>query len=270
MSKFIKVNGNLAQISVTSSVNVWGVNGAGEIWNYIGPDPTSKNPWQQIAGNFARDLSQGSISAGSLANVWGINSAGQVWKYTGTPPPAKPSSGSNPWQEMAQSLPGGEFSGAYQVAAASDGTVWLIVRSRAGEGLPPVPFGDPVFSISRLLSDGTFKPIKGNLWQISVGSAKSVWGLDPEGNIYSYTQDDNNPWNLILGTSPVFLRPPMVWCAELTAQAKSSNTSVHPPLRSRRQVRIRGNRLPGDTLRKFQSDPRTTLGVSTPKATSIG
>jgi len=42
---------------------------------------------------------------------------------------------------MAQSLPGGEFSGAYQVAAASDGTVWLIVRSRAGEGLPPVPFG---------------------------------------------------------------------------------------------------------------------------------
>jgi virginiamycin B lyase len=45
----------------------------------------------------------------------------------------------------------------------------------------------------------TWKKVSGSLVAISAGSRTDVWGIDPAGSIYRYTNYDANPWIKIDG-----------------------------------------------------------------------
>lgn len=183
------IPGGLSQVSAGSANNIWGVNSAGNIFNFTGtfnPIPgglscvsaasdgtvwgvnsggniyrRDGNSWTQIPGGLMQ------ISVGSAKNVWGVNSGGNIYQYTGDD--------SNPWTQ----IPGG----LSWVSAAADGTVW------------GVNSGGNIYR-----RDGSsWTQIPGGLMQISVGSAQNVWGVNSGGNIYQYTGDDSNPWVQIPG-----------------------------------------------------------------------
>ncbi|WP_324610329.1 tectonin domain-containing protein, partial [Streptomyces sp. NRRL S-4] len=44
-----------------------------------------------------------------------------------------------------------------------------------------------------------WKKISGGLSGISVGSRSNVWGINPDGAIYRFTNDDATPWHKVPG-----------------------------------------------------------------------
>lgn len=72
-----RVPGRLAQISVGSSKNVWGVNVDHEIFQSDGQF-TSPSPWKRIAGSLAH------VAAAKDGTVWGVNSSDEVFRLDST------------------------------------------------------------------------------------------------------------------------------------------------------------------------------------------
>lgn len=191
-----EVNGKLVYLSASpDSTSVWGINAAGEVWQYLGAVTKKKSPWQQVV---PRKFQQ--ISLGADFVVWGVNSSADIYQYvykTGS---------QGAWKlQMAQdafplpNTPGAAtwiVSGA--VTAAPDKTVWALMTAES-VSYPAAP--PSFFNLLYRWTGKTFKLISSPLpmaW-ISVGSATNVWALDQAGNIYSYTGRDKHPWNSVPG-----------------------------------------------------------------------
>jgi hypothetical protein len=143
------VPGVLSQISVGADGAVWGLNSAGEIYqfngNYLGVYNGTAG-WNRIPGV----LSQ--ISVGSAKVVWGINSAGQIFQYNGA----------GGWNYVPGALT--------QIAAGANGAVWGI--NGAGQ-----PF--------QYNGAGGWNYVPGYLTQISLApDGWCVWGLNSQGAIF--------------------------------------------------------------------------------------
>jgi virginiamycin B lyase len=138
-----QIPGGLSCVSAAADGTVWGVNGAGDIYRLDG------GSWTLIPGS----LSQ--ISVGSATQVWGVNSGGNIYQWTGSD-----------WTQIPGSLS--------WVSTAADGTVW------------GVNSGGNIYR----LDGGNWTQIPGGLSQISVGSATQVWGVNSGGNIYQWTGSD--------------------------------------------------------------------------------
>jgi virginiamycin B lyase len=146
---WVQIPGGLSCVSAAADGTVWGVNSQGNIYRRDGSN------WTQIAGG----LSQ--ISVGSATQVWGVNSAGNIYQWNGSG-----------WTQVS--------GGLSWVSAAADGTVWG-VNSKG--------------NIYR--RDGsTWTQIPGGLSQISVGSATQVFGVNSAGNIYQW---NGSGWTQVPG-----------------------------------------------------------------------
>jgi virginiamycin B lyase len=78
------VPGNLIAISAAADGTVWGVNRAGQAWEYTGPRPPKapakdSHPWRHVPGP-GKPLSQ--ISVGSKISVWALDSEGGAYSYS--------------------------------------------------------------------------------------------------------------------------------------------------------------------------------------------
>ncbi|KAF7328205.1 hypothetical protein MVEN_02560200 [Mycena venus] len=71
---WVKINGQLDQISVGSSTSVWGVAPNDENFRYTGDD---SSPWVQIPGALT------DTGAGADGTVWGVSSIGEIWRWIG-------------------------------------------------------------------------------------------------------------------------------------------------------------------------------------------
>jgi M6 family metalloprotease-like protein len=69
--RFEGVSGRLAQISVGSDGETWGINAANEIFRF--------NPMTQLFEQIPGELTQ--IAVGDSKNIWGLNSAGQIYRF---------------------------------------------------------------------------------------------------------------------------------------------------------------------------------------------
>ena len=159
--------GALTEIAVGSATAVWGINTAGEVYQYNSP---GLPPGFQQPDKSARLQS---ISVGSATAVWGINTSGEVYQYIISA------------KQFQQPDKSARFR---SIAVGSATAVWGI--NTAGEvyqynspGLPP----------------GFQQPDKSaRLQSISVGSATAVWGINTSGEVYQY----NSP-----GLPPGFQQP---------------------------------------------------------------
>jgi virginiamycin B lyase len=171
-----QMSGNLAQVSVGSATQMWGVQANQQVWQWSG------SGWTQILGQQLVDVSVGSdgtvwgvnasgqiyrrdnnnwtlipgglvqISVGSATNVWGVNASDQIYRWNGSG-----------WDQV----PGGLM----YVSAAADGSVWGVQRNA---------------QVWR--RDGsTWTQVDGSLANIAVGSANNVWGVNGDGKVYQRT-----------------------------------------------------------------------------------
>ncbi len=262
------VSGRFNQVTVGGADNIWGVSSNNELFRYQGNNSQGNNPWEHIA-RLIKYVSAGSdgevwaltpsdtifrykkdsnkwikvygnlkqISAADINNIWGVNRENKVYRYQ-----------NNKW---------GPISGKplKYVSVDSDGKVWGLdpennIYRRKGNWWQPVPgkllkqisVGDAAFhkiwgvnkdndvfhylgdnkwgyingkemKYVSVQKDGTvwgldpedniyrrtptsWQPVSGHLRQISVGNAKNIWGVNKDNDVYRY---QNNSWGHISG-----------------------------------------------------------------------
>jgi sugar lactone lactonase YvrE len=178
---FTQVPGALSQISVGGDGTLWGLNSAGEVFEFN----SSNQSWTWIPGSlsrivvgsnnavwglnatqqiYARDMTKQAWKAipGALAqlaigcdgDVWGLNAAGSIYHFDAP---------SGNWQQIPGALA--------RLAVGSDGAVW---------GLNA---GGSIYRYS--VATHTFSPVPGFLTQISVGADGDAWGLNNQ-SIYHF------------------------------------------------------------------------------------
>jgi hypothetical protein len=184
---------SLAQVSCGQAMYPWGVDAAGNVYQYQFSDGTGWSQ-SQVAGRQLKQVSvaadntvcgldsQGTIwqydvnnnvwtqmtggplvqiSCGSSNNIWGVDASNKVWQYTTS------------WAQSSGSMK--------QVSAAFDGTVC---------GL------DPQGTIYQYQSNAWTQMTGGPLVQISCGSANNIWGVDSTNKVSQYTSS----WAQISGS----------------------------------------------------------------------
>ncbi len=140
---------SLAQVSVGSSGNVWGVSSAGAIFQW---GQSTANAWDNIPGELNRIAVSTNQTYPSNLFVFGINSYGQTYMYV------------NGWIEIPGDL--------VQLSNGADGTVWGINAQQ---------------QIYRYESQTeSWVNVPGSLVQISVGNANNIWGVNAAQQVYRY------------------------------------------------------------------------------------
>ena len=139
-SGWTQIPGYLVCVSVGSDATVWGVNANQQIYRRDGDD------WTLIPGTLVQ------ISVGSATNVWGVNASDRVYRWNGSD-----------WDQVADGL--------MYVSAAADGSVWGVKRTgqvwrRDGSGWTQTGW---------------------TLANIAVGSASNVWGVTANGEVQQRT-----------------------------------------------------------------------------------
>jgi virginiamycin B lyase len=148
------------QNAAGGSSNTWGLNAAGQIWQWGKPFTTPRD-WNYISGELVQ------VAAGADGSVWGINAGSQTYTYD---------SSAQSWTNIP-----GELA---QLSVGADGSVWGINASQQIYRFDP--------------TSQFWVNVPGSLVQISVGSAKNVWGVNAQGEIYTY--DPAKGWVKIPGT----------------------------------------------------------------------
>jgi hypothetical protein len=177
-----QIAGALSYVSAAADGSVWGVNSAGNIYQYVG----GPSVWRQLPGALTV------VSAGSAANIWGVNSAGNIYQYVG---------GSKVWNQIPGALS--------DISVAADGTMWGVnsagniykyvggsaVWQQYPGALRVVAAGSAtnvwgVNSAGNIYKyvggSAVWQQIPGGLSDISVASDGTVWGVNSAGNIYQY------------------------------------------------------------------------------------
>ena len=198
-----QVGGLLSDISAASDGTVWGVNSAGDIYQYVG---------QYFGGTFQQVTGPpvpGGVSAvavGSATNFWSVDGAGKVYNWE---------SSAVLWEQIHGVV-------LLDISVASDGTVVGVdgfgnVQSYHGGSwtqipAPSVPGG---FSAIAAVSatkfwgvtsagdiyhyvGGTWAPVTGSLSDISAASDGTVWGVNKAGDILQYV-GGTMPWQQVTG-----------------------------------------------------------------------
>jgi hypothetical protein len=149
------VPGALAQISVASTTNVWGVNAEGQIWRWGEPNADA---WNYVPG----ELNEIAVSSNApffepsfpvYPVVFGINAISQTYMYT-----------NGAWINVPGALA--------QLSVGADGTCWGINAQQE------------IYSYDA--KTNSWANVPGALVQISVGNANNVWGVDAEQHVYRY------------------------------------------------------------------------------------
>lgn len=190
MGQFVKVPGNLAQISVASAADAWGCNLKTAVFQCNSGVGCQQAPWVRMPGKLTQ------ISAGSAGNVWGANSIGSIYQFTGGAWKLKLD-----YSTLNTQTIGGRSVGGF-VSAASDGTVFALIAVETQPAPPPSPavFTNLVYN----LSHGKVKLVStyDNFGQIAVGSASNVWALGPAVfggcSLLKFTGKGSFPWQFIL------------------------------------------------------------------------
>jgi len=177
-----QIPGGLSNISAAADGSVWGVNSAGNIYQYVGGSAV----WQQVPDGLSV------VAVGGAANIWGVNNAGNIYQYVG---------GSAVWNRV----PGG----LSDISVASDGTVWGVnsagniykyvggsaVWEQIPGGLRVVAVGSAsnIWGVNNagniykyVGGSAVWEQVSGGLSDISVASDGTVWGVNSAGNIYQY------------------------------------------------------------------------------------
>jgi hypothetical protein len=154
--------GSLTQITVGSGASVYGLNYAGQIYEWRAQSAS----WLQIPGTL------NSIAGGGNGTLWGLNSQHATYQLTGQPTRA--------FQTL--SSVNGTIN---QISVGADGAVWGIASGTV-----------------EYFNSGTqaFVPVAGApaLAQLSVGAGADVWGISAGGSIYEYVASTGT-WNNIPG-----------------------------------------------------------------------
>lgn len=178
------IPGGLSNISVASDGSVWGVNSTSNIFRRVG------DQWQGVPGGLVQ------VSAGQANNVWGVNAADDIWRWDG-----------GNWVQVAGKL--------IQVSASADGNVWGVDRSgkiyrRSGESWQLVPGGlvqvsvgraDQVWGVNAVddiwrWTGATWTQVAGKLANVAVAADGSVWGVGRNGTIF---RRDGEKWTVVPG-----------------------------------------------------------------------
>jgi hypothetical protein len=152
-----QIPGQLAQIAVASDGAVWGINASQQVFRF---NPQTQG-WDQIPGTFAQ------IAVGSAGVVWAINAAQQIFRFD---------PGTQGWDQIPGALT--------QIAVGADGSVWGLNAQQQIFYFDPQTQG--------------WDQIPGLLTQIAVGSANAVWGLNAQQQIYHYNPQTQD-WDQIPG-----------------------------------------------------------------------
>jgi hypothetical protein len=155
--------GSLVQIVVGSGASVFGLNAAGQIFQWQAQSGT----WLQIPGALS------SIAVGANGALWGINPYQQIFQLAGAP--------TRPFQTL--NAVSGKLN---QISVGADGSVWGVSSNTVEH-----------FNTGTQ----TFTPATGApaLAQVSVGAGADVWGVNASGSIYHYVADTGT-WNNVPGT----------------------------------------------------------------------
>ncbi len=171
-----QVSGSLAQVSVGSDGEVWGVDASGKIFR------RRDSSWTQIGGT----LSQ--VSVGSAEHIWGVQADGDVFRRNG-----------NSWSRV-----GGHFK---QLSVANDGTVWgvqndgdIFVRrpdgwEKIGGKLSQVAVGSRT-NVWGVQANGNVFVRQGPRWIKTTGKLKQV-AISADGACWGIHFDNNRllRWN---------------------------------------------------------------------------
>ena len=168
-----QMSGNLAQVSVGSASQMWGVQANQQIWQWngsgwtqipgymvcvsVGADGTvwAVNANQEIfrrdGGNWTKvpgSLVQ--ISVGNAGNVWGVDASDHIFRWNGSA-----------WDQIQGAL--------MYVSAAGDGSVWGVQRNG---------------QVWRRDNNIIWTAIDGAMANVAVGSATNVWAVNGNGQVY--------------------------------------------------------------------------------------
>ena len=183
-----KVSGRLKQVSVGADGTVWGVNGANDIYKYLG-----NNSWKKIPGKLAQ------ISVGNKHHIWGVTSNHEIYRRKG-----------NGWKKISGKL--------QQISVGSDGTVrgvnsvndiYEYLGNNSWKKIPgklaqiSVAHKHHIWGVNK--NQDTFAwngkgwlPIKGRKFkQVSTGANNKVWGLNGANEIFRLVA--NNRWQKLSG-----------------------------------------------------------------------
>jgi len=142
----------LKAVSVGKDEEVWGLTSKNEIYKKEGGN------WKKIEGSLRQ------ISVGSKQNVWGVNNKLEIFRWSG-----------KEWQNIQGHLK--------QVSAGADGSVW------------GVDVDDQVFRYE----GNSWKQAEGiSLKQIAVADAKNIWGVNSNNEVFQY-QADTKAWVRLYG-----------------------------------------------------------------------
>jgi hypothetical protein len=157
-STWLRIPGELTDVSAAADGTVWGVKWDGKIYKYVDKD----KGWIHIDGNLIDggliDGGLSRISVGSSKMVWGVDRYGQIYKYGD-----KDKDKDKGWIPIAGPT-------LTEIGVAADGSAWGVNS-----------YGDIYMHV-----DEGWNWIEGSLSRISVGSSGIVWGVDRKGKIYKY------------------------------------------------------------------------------------
>lgn len=172
-------------LAQSASFQAWGVNSAGQIWQWTG-----NGPWKNIPGSLT------DVSIGSDGSVWGVNAGGTVFRRTG-----------DTWSvvEGAPALVQLSVRNATEVwGVTADDTVkrwngsqWLNVQGKL-KNLSVAADGS-VYGVNRggkpwrWTGDG-WQPMPGGLTQISVAKSGDAWGVNSADQLWRW---DGKTWSLL-------------------------------------------------------------------------